>query len=118
MYDKTDCKFTMTLWTLAYKYYPGIFPLVRHGDHVPVEEVPPLCIPTARRGPLCRWWGLLRIALLPVLHHVVVELLAPQQASVRLSGHQPFLVTLVLDDLRRGHNNNNNLFVIIIIIYL
>ena len=61
---------------------PGILPLVGHGDHVAIEQVAPV-----RVAPLpaaCGRRRLAGIAFEPVLDHVVVELLRPEQAGVRL----------------------------------
>ncbi len=62
---------------------PRVLPLVRHGDHVRVVEVSPLVIAAFRalrgRGRIAR------IALQPVLDHVVIELLGPQHAGKALA---------------------------------
>jgi hypothetical protein len=58
---------------------PGVFPLVRHGDHVGIVHVVPVVV--ARRG-LARRLERVRAAFLqPLIHIVVVELLAPQHAG-------------------------------------
>ena len=62
----------MQLWCL----YPGVFPLVGHGDHISVEQVLPLDVPSLQPG-LGR--GMAQgVTLEPRLHYVVIELLAPQ----------------------------------------
>ena len=62
---------------------PGILPLVRHGDDVAVVHVVPVVV--ARRG-LARRLERIGAALLqPLVHVVVVELLAPQHARQGLA---------------------------------
>ena len=58
--------------------YPGVLPLVRHGDHVSVKEMFPVLGIAAPPAGLWRL-RLLRISLHPRLHDVVVELLGPQE---------------------------------------
>ena len=63
---------------------PRVLPLVRHRDDVGVEEVLPVVI--ARRGGApAGGGGKVRVAGQPVLHHVVVKLLRPEQPGVGLA---------------------------------
>ena len=68
---------------------PGIFPFVGHRDDVPVVEVRPVGIAAggALRG---RRW-LLRVALEPIPHDIMVKLFAPQQPGVSLPRHPALL---------------------------
>ncbi len=64
---------------------PGILPLVRHREDVARVEVLPIAVSSERPA---RWRGRLgRVALDPVLHHVIEELLAPEEARVSLPEH-------------------------------
>ena len=62
---------------------PRIFPLVRHGDHVGVEEVLPVVI--ARAAALGGRRRKVRVAGQPLLHDIMVKLLRPQQPGVGLA---------------------------------
>ena len=69
---------------------PGILPLVRHRDHVPVVQVRPVGLrPNIRPRAAA---GLRGVALEPVPDHEVVELLAPEQAGVALAQHAALVV--------------------------
>ena len=61
---------------------PGELPLVRHRDDVAAEDVPPVGV--AAVEPLLGWRedG---VAVEPVLHHVVVELLGPDEPCAGLA---------------------------------
>ena len=65
---------------------PGILPLVRHGDDVGVVEVLPVAVAavTVAAPAAARLGG---VALEPLRHVVVVELLAPDHAGERLALH-------------------------------
>eukprot|EP00053_Salpingoeca_punica_P018048 m.175423 g.175423 ORF g.175423 m.175423 type:complete len:782 (+) comp17347_c0_seq5:171-2516(+) len=65
---------------------PWVFPLVRHGDDVAVEEVHPVGVAAAE--PLARRRRLVTVALEPVADDVVVELLGPEEACEGLALHQ------------------------------
>ena len=69
---------------------PRIFPFVGHGDDVFVVDMPPVAIPSmltfGRRG------RARRVACQPLLHLIVVKLLAPQQPGQGLPHHQPGVV--------------------------
>ena len=54
---------------------PGVFPLVRHRDHVGIVHVVPVVV--TRRGLARRLEGVRAAFLQPPIHIVVVELLAP-----------------------------------------
>ena len=69
---------------------PRIFPLVGHGKHVVVIHVNPVAI--AAQQALGRRRGHGRIALQPLFHHVVIELLAPQQPGKGLALHHAGIV--------------------------
>ena len=62
---------------------PWILPLVGHRDDVPVEQVWPVSVTNLPPG--LRDRRHVRVTLDPVLHHVVVKLLGPQQPGVGLS---------------------------------
>ncbi|MFN9938945.1 MAG: hypothetical protein ACK56I_05675, partial [bacterium] len=59
---------------------PGILPLLRHGEHVFRVKMPPGRVASALAP------GRRRVAVTPqpILHDVVVELLRPEHASMRL----------------------------------
>ena len=69
---------------------PGIFPLVRHGDHVGVQHVIPLGVPGAMRREFHERMTL--VLLKPLIDVVVVVLLAPEHARQRLAVHAPFVL--------------------------
>src|SRR5579883_953511 len=76
---------------------PGVLPLVGHGDDVGVVKMSPLVVasvlaPGGRR----RVAG---VAVQPVFHHVVIELLGPEQACETLAHH----VLGVGGEFRRDH---------------
>ena len=77
--------------------YHGILPLVRHGDHVGIVEVPPFVVAAVPalggRRRKCR------VAVQPVAHHVVVKLLGPEQAGEGLPHHGARIV----GKIARGH---------------
>ena len=78
---------------------PGVLPLVGHREDVAVVQVRPpavAALATARRRR-----GLGRVALQPVRHHVMVELLRPDQAGVGLARH-PALLGVETSGLARG----------------
>ena len=62
---------------------PGILPLVRHRDHVAVVHVVPVVV--ARRGLAGRLEGVGAALFQPVVHVVVVKLLAPQHSGQGLT---------------------------------
>ena len=62
---------------------PRVLPLVWHGDHIGVVEVPP--IPVAPILAFGGWGRAARIALQPILDHIVIELLRPQHAGEALA---------------------------------
>ena len=64
---------------------PRVLPLVGHGEDVGVVEMSPVRV--AAVLPLRGWRGLAGIALQPVAHDVVVELLRPEHARERLAHH-------------------------------
>ena len=68
---------------------PGVLPLVRHRDDVGVVEVRPVGV--APSPSPCRRGRLGRVAVEPVLHDVVVELLRPEHAGEGLT-HDPALL--------------------------
>ena len=57
---------------------PGIFPFVRHGNHIGIVKMVPVFI--ARVKPLPRRLRTGRVALNPAIQIVAIELLAPEQA--------------------------------------
>lgn len=61
---------------------PRILPLIRHRDDVGVVQVPPVRIPP--EAALWRWRGLSGVAVEPIRHVEVEELLAPDHARERL----------------------------------
>ena len=65
---------------------PRVFPFVGHRDDIPAVKMEPVGVPsvfaTFRRR------RLLRIAVQPITHDVMVELLAPEQAGMRLAHDQ------------------------------
>ena len=61
---------------------PRVLPLVWHGEDVAGEEMLPIPIPSLPTGRRRRRIG--RITLQPILHDVLVKLLRPQQACMRL----------------------------------
>src|SRR5215472_18120254 len=69
---------------------PGIFPLVRHGDDIGDDKVSPIAVapvlPVLRR----RW--LTRIAIEPMLHIEVIELLVPQHSGEGLTLYSPHVL--------------------------
>ena len=67
---------------------PGVFPGIGHDDDIEVTEVPPVFIATALRG----WWWPGRISPEPDIHIIVEELLAPEQASQRLTLHHTLII--------------------------
>ena len=64
---------------------PGVLPFVGHRDDVRIVQVPPLPIPSVLA--LARWFRLPRIPIEPLVDVEVVELLAPEQAGIRLPLH-------------------------------
>ena len=68
---------------------PRVLPLVRHGNDIEVVEVFPLMIPPAES----RWGhlGRRRVALQPLLHIVVKELLGPDHACQGLTLNRLFI---------------------------
>ena len=62
---------------------PRIFPFVRHRHDALVVKMPPLCV--AAILSLRRRRGLTRIAVQPILNHVVIELLRPKHSGQRLA---------------------------------
>ena len=72
---------------LKENHYPWILPLVRDGYDVSVKEMRPVVVPAGQSAG--RGFGVALVPLQPLLDHVVVELLAPQQARVRLACHVP-----------------------------
>ncbi len=69
---------------------PRILPLVGHREHVVVVDVNPG--PIAAQQALGRRRRHGRIALQPLFHHVVIKLLAPQQAGEGLALHHARVV--------------------------
>ena len=67
---------------------PRVLPFVRHRDDIPVEQVQP--IPIAAFPAACRWRRVGRVALKPVFHDVVVELLRHHQPGVSLADDKSF----------------------------
>jgi hypothetical protein len=82
---------------------PGILPFVRHQQHVCVVNVGPLMI-TAKSAP-GRRRRLAGVALEPILDHVVVILLRPQQARQRLARNTPGIV---------GHRSREDFGVVLV----
>ena len=75
---------------LKLKFYPRIFPFIRHWYNVHVEEMHPLKVTSLEAG---GWrFGLVTISLEPFLNHVVVKLFTPQQTSICLSRHLSLLL--------------------------
>ena len=71
--------------------YPGILPLVWHGYNISVKQLSPLCFRVPSIEPVSGWGRHLRVTSQPVFNDVMVELFAPQQASVGLTRHLGFL---------------------------
>ena len=72
---------------------PGVLPFIRHRNHVAVVKVFPVRVArflVPRRGRRHRG-----IAAAPLLHHVVVELLRPEQPGVGLPHHEALIVVNV-----------------------
>ena len=69
---------------------PGIFPLVRHGDHVGVEHVEPSVLRTSWRGGLEQRMAL--VLAQPLLQVEVVVLLGPEHSRQRLAVHPALIV--------------------------
>ena len=75
---------------LKVKFYPRIFPFIRHWYNVHVEKMHPLKVTSLEAG---GWrFGLVTISLEPFLNHVVVKLFTPQQTSICLSRHLSLLL--------------------------
>ena len=68
---------------------PGVFPLVRHGNHITVEHVVPISISHSTFRDSHEWMRLM--LLQPGIHIVEVELFSPQHTSERLTVN-PFLI--------------------------
>lgn len=86
--------------------YPGIFPLVRHGDDVHIEQVHPLKVSASLSF---SWWlGLVAVSLQPLLNDVIIELFTPQKSGVSLSGHPSLLLVLHRDFLHENGGNYNH----------
>lgn len=76
--------------------HPGVLPLVRHGDHVSVEQVLPVLGIAATLARLWRLW-LVRIPIHPRLHNVMVELFGPQEACITCTCMGVMSITLTLE---------------------
>src|SRR5215813_12598470 len=64
---------------------PGILPGVGHRDDIRSVEMPPFAIASKHVRAWRRWAR--RVAMQPHIHIIIVELLAPQQASEGLPLH-------------------------------
>src|SRR5215467_2489643 len=69
---------------------PGIFPLVRHRDDIGGNKVSPILV--APVLPVLRRRRLSRIAIEPMLHIEVIELLVPQHPGEGLTLYSPHVV--------------------------
>ena len=78
---------------------PRVLPLVGHRDDVAIVKVGPVCV--AARGSAGGRRRLLRIALKPIPHNVMVELLAPKQARVGLARDARFVFAEALGEALR-----------------
>src|SRR5437867_1372589 len=78
---------------------PGILPLIRHRDDVPVVEVRPVGIPATQAIRGWRWerW----ISFQPVFDGIVEKLLAPEEARVSLPCHSPLFLRRTCRNLSR-----------------
>ena len=92
---------------ITYNYsYPWIFPFIRHRYHISVKQMCPVMV--APHPPFLRWCRLVWIPLQPILHHIVIKLFAPQQASIRLSRHSPLIHRFICNQLKPPQSNANN----------
>src|SRR6266436_2850471 len=69
---------------------PGIFPLVRHRDHIGGHQVTPTAVAAVLAALGRRRLG--RIAIEPMLHIEVVELLVPQHPGECLALYTPHVL--------------------------
>src|SRR5215467_10656917 len=69
---------------------PGVFPLVRHRDDIGDNKVSPIAV--APVLPVFRRRRLSRIAIEPMLHIEVIELLVPQHSSKGLTLYPPHVL--------------------------
>ena len=95
---------------LKLKFYPRIFPFIRHWYNVHVEEMHPLKVASLEAG---GWrFGLVTISLEPFLNHVVVKLFTPQQTSICLSRHLSLLLVFHGNFLKKSSSPVSHLNIV------